>query len=232
MHRDFHHVGAREWRDWSIWQEILARCYAQGLQLDAAVGEILDELNDLGVADDTLVIWCADHGDAVASHGGLWDKASTFTEEVARIPLAVRWPARFATGRSAQLVSNMDVTATILEAAGIPAPASMDSRSLLPLCEGDRVAEWSDELICEHNGHGENIVQRVIIHGRYKYAAALYDADELYDLENDPYELHNLVEVPEYREAKADLRQRIVAHIESTKDRRASRLAYSLKQGF
>jgi arylsulfatase A-like enzyme len=117
LHRDFHHVGARESREWSIWQEVLARCCAQCLQLDAAVGAILDELDDLGVADSTLVIWCADHGDAVASHGGLWDKASTFTEEVARVPLAVRWPARFAAGRSAQLVSNMDVTATMLEAA-------------------------------------------------------------------------------------------------------------------
>jgi len=233
MHRDFHHVGAREWRDWSTWQEILARCYAQGLQLDAAVGDILDELSSLGMADDTLVIWCADHGDAVASHGGLWDKASTFTEEAARIPLAMRWPSKFPKGTSSpHLVSNMDVTATILEATGVPVPASMDSRSLLPLCEGGSDTEWRHALICEHNGHGEDILQRIAIHDRFKYVAALYDGDELYDLAEDPYELHNLIDDPEYQEAKADLRQRIIQHVHRRRDSRAARLAYALEQGF
>lgn len=233
MHRDLHHVGAKQWTDWSVWQEILARAYGQGLQTDAAVGNVLDALDESGAAVNTMVIWCADHGDAVASHGGLWDKASTFTEEVARVPLAVRWPAEFAGGYSVdRLVSNMDVTATMLEAAGVPVPAAMDSRSLLPLCQGNMDADWPDELICEHNGHGEDILQRIVMHDRFKYAAALYDGDELYDLTKDPYELHNLVDVPEYREVKADLRQRIIAHIERTDDKRASRLAYSLKQGF
>lgn len=233
MHRDLHHAGAKEWRDWSVWQKILSRAYGQGLQTDAAIGGILDALDESGEVDNTIVIWCADHGDAVASHGGLWDKASTFAEEVARVPMAVRWPARFAGGHSAdRLVSNMDVTATMLEAAGVPIPATMDSRSLLPLCRDNADSEWPAELICEHNGHGEDILQRIVMHDRFKYVAALYDGDELYDLTNDPYELHNLVDVPEYQEAKAELRQRIVEHIERTDDNRASRLAYSLKQGF
>jgi arylsulfatase A-like enzyme len=234
MHRDFHHVGAKAWQDWSIWQQILARAYGQGLQTDAAVGQILDALFECGAAENTMVIWCSDHGDALASHGGLWDKASTFTEEVARIPLAVRWPVRFAGERSSdRLVSNMDVTATMLAAAGVAVPTTMDSRSLLPLCEGNVDADWADELICEHNGHGgEDILQRIVIYDRFKYVAALYDGDELYDLAEDPYELHNLSDVPEYRETRTDLRRRIVAHIEGTNDNRASRLAYSLKLGF
>ena len=234
MHRDFHHTGAKEWRDWSIWQEVLASCYAQGLQIDFAVNEILCELDNLRITDNTLVIWCADHGDAVASHGGLWDKASTFTEEVARIPLAIRWPAKFAGDHIAdQLVSNMDVTATMLEAAGIAVPKTMDSRSLLPLCEKNMDIDWPDELICEHNGHGgESILQRIIIHDQFKYVAALYDGDEMYDLTKDPYELNNLIDKPEYKDIKSGLRQRIISHIERTNDFRASRLAYSLKQGF
>jgi len=233
LHREFHHVGAQEWKDWSVWQQILARAYGQGLQADAAVGQVLDVLNECGAADNTVVIWCADHGDAVASHGGLWDKASTFTEEVARVPLAIRWPARFGGGRVArQLVSNMDVAATMLEAAGALVLETLDSRSLLRLCQGDADADWPDELICEHNGHAEHILQRIVIHDRFKYVAALYDRDELYDLAEDPYELCNLVDVPEYGEAKADLRQRIIAHIERTDDRRASRQAFSLREGF
>ena len=233
LHRDFHHVGARQWTDWPSWQQILARAYGQSLQTDAAIGGVLDALDDTGAGENTLVIWCADHGDAVASHGGLWDKASTFTEEVARVPLAVRWPGRLAGGRSVdRLVSNMDVTATMLQAGGAGVPSAMDSRSLLPLCEGGVDDARPDEVICEHNGHGEEILQRIVIHDRFKYVAALYDGDELYDLAEDPYELRNLVDAADCRDVKADLRRRIIEHIERTHDARASRLAYSLKQGF
>ena len=233
LHRDSHHVGARNWRDWSVWQEILAMCYAQALQLDAAVGNILDALGELGLSDDTLVIWCADHGDAVASHGGLWDKASTFTEEVARVPMAIRWPDGLSGGKGTnELVSNMDVTATMLAAAGCDVPHEMDSRSLLPLCEGGADVDWPDQLVCEHNGHGEDILQRILIHDRYKYVAALGDDDELYDLKEDPYERSNLIRSSDHRDVKEELRGRIIEHIERTSDDLASVLAYALRHGF
>ncbi len=233
FHRDLHHVGARAWRDWSIWQEVLARCYAQALQLDAAIGSVLDALEESGAAENTLVLWCADHGDAVASHGGLWDKASTYTEEVARVPMAVRWPAAISEPkRVEQLVSNMDVTATMLAAAGVTIPDDMNSRSLMPLCDGGGDADWPDQLICEHHGHGEEMVQRIIMHGQYKYVAALYDDDELYDLEQDPYELNNLVGRGSLTEVAQDLRQRIADHIDAAQDRRAWHLSYALRNGF
>jgi arylsulfatase A-like enzyme len=234
-HRDYHHWDVRRWRGndtWPLWQELLAKCYGQALQTDAAVGSVLDSLEQLGVADNTIVMWVADHGDAIASHGGMWDKASTMTEEVMRVPFAVRWPKGIPCPRRVDhFVTNMDVTATLLEAAGIPVPAEMDSRSVLPLC---RAADpgWPDQLVCEHNGHGEDILQRMIVHGSYKYVAALYDGDELYDLAQDPYEMHNLVDSPAHREVKAELRNRIIAHIRTKDDVRAERLAYSLRLGF
>jgi len=233
LHREFHHAGVRRWRgDWSIWQEILARAYGQGLQTDAAIGEILDALDESGAADNTIVIWCADHGDAIACHGGLWDKASTYIEEVARVPLAVRWPARFAGGRvTDELVSNLDVTATMLAAAGLSVPAAMASRSLLPLCTGP-ATDWPKELICEHAGHGEDFPQRIIIEGRFEYVAALFDGDEMYDLKADPYQCRNLIHEPAYRDIKAHLQQRIIQHIERTRDDIAAPLAFKLKQGF
>ena len=96
------------------------------------------------------MIWCADHGDAVASHGGLWDKSSTFIEEVARVPLAIRWPEGLEGGKCVhRLVSNMDVTATMLDAAGVAIPEEMHSRSLLPLCGDPETATWPDHVICE-----------------------------------------------------------------------------------
>jgi arylsulfatase A-like enzyme len=228
MQRDLHHGTAGKWKDWAIWQDVLARCYGQTVQTDAAIGQILDALDEEGAAENTLVMWVADHGDAIASHGGLWDKASTYNEEVARVPMVVRWPAAFGARRTNALVTNMDVTATMLDAAGIPIPAGVHSRSVLPVCRGDDTA-LPDHVVAEHNGHGEDILQRIVITDRYKYVAALYDKDELYDLAADPYELRNLVDEPEYAATARDLRGLIVEHVERTQDRIGSRLLYALK---
>ena len=62
------------WPDWSTWQTVMARCYAQGLQTDAAIGQLLAALDRTGGADNTLVIVTADHGDAIASHGAGCDE--------------------------------------------------------------------------------------------------------------------------------------------------------------
>ena len=227
FHDKISHRSSDAWTDWSTWQQILARCYAQGLQTDAAIGQVLDTLDELSLTDNTIVIWLTDHGDAVASHGGLWDKASSFIEEVVRVPMAIRWPAAIKAGqRRDELVSNMDATATILEAAGIKPPDYMHSRSLLSLCQegGDR--EWSDQLICEHTGHGHLFPMRMILYDRYKYVFSLHDMNELYDLQNDPYEMNNLVHSPEYSELIGELKQRLIRHFnESTeRDQRLKRL--------
>ncbi|MGB2821993.1 MAG: sulfatase-like hydrolase/transferase [Phycisphaerae bacterium] len=219
-HRYIRHGRPRDqWPEWSTWQEVLARAYEQQMQVDHAVGNLLASLAATGQADNTLVLWVADHGDAIGCHGGLWDKGSTFTEETARVPLAIRWPAEFAGGaRSDALVTNMDVTATMLEAAGLGVPAEMDSRSLLALCRDDHCADWPDELICEHHGHHTRIAQRIVVTNRYKYVAALYDGDELYDLREDPYETSNLVCSPDHREIAREMRDRLIRHIDATQD--------------
>lgn len=219
IHRECHHTGAKDWRDWAVWREVMVRAYGQQLQLDAAVGQVLDTLSGLGLAEDTLVIWCADHGDALASHGGLWDKAATMTEEVMKVPLALRWPAGTEGGVSRQeLVSNLDVTATMLDAAGADIPESMQSRSLLPLSRGE-TDDRADEVILEHNGKGPtNVIQRMLVRGRYKYVAALYDGDELYDLGSDPFEMHNLVAESGYADIGREMRGRLLRHIEETGD--------------
>lgn len=240
--RPFRHVIHREvmmgnvrrdsWPTWDIWQQVLARCYGQTLQTDAAVGQILDTLDQTGAADNTLVVWLADHGDALATHGGLFDKGPSFIEEVARVPLAVRWPGHLPAGqRTRRLVSNMDATATLLDAAGAPIPGDMHSRSLLPLCRDPRAA-WPDQLVCEHSGHyDEDILLRMIVTDRYKYVAAVFDGDELYDLQDDPYEMRNLIDSPAHAATCRDLRDRLIQHIEETGDRLAGRrLLYALRR--
>jgi len=210
-----------KWPNWSDWQTVLARCYAQGLQTDAAVGKLLHALGEMGLGEETLVIVTADHGDTLASHGGVWDKHSTFTEEVARIPLAIRWPGHVEAGkRSNELVTSMDVTGTMLAAGGAEID-DIDGRNLLDLCRPGAVADWPDHLICEHYGHsGDVLHQRIVYNERWKYVAVYGGEDELYDLEEDPYELDNRVADEECREIGSVLRRII---IEDMKRERALR---------
>jgi arylsulfatase A-like enzyme len=234
IHYEMAHAGKNRLRgDWPAWQEICARAYEQAMQLDAAVGEVLDALAETQQADNTLVIYVADHGDALASHGGLFDKCTGYLEEVARVPMAIRWPAAVGEGRTlTRPVSNLDVTATMLEAAGVDVPDSMQSRSLLGLCRGEG-ADRPDHTVAEHHGHGGTRVrQRAIVTERYKYVAAEFDGDELYDLVEDPYELRNLVDAPEVAGVRDDLRERLIEHIEAAGDRTARFILLGLKRGF
>jgi arylsulfatase A-like enzyme len=129
-------------------------------------------------------------------------------------------------------VSNMDATATMLGAAGVTVPANMHSRSLLPLAGDPAGAAWPEQTVCEHHGHGDDLLLRIVVTERYKYVAAIFDGDELYDLREDPHELHNLVNSPAHADVCREMRQRLIDHIEKTDDKPAKyRLLYVLREG-
>ncbi len=174
------------WPDWSTWQTVMARCYGQGLQTDAAIGRLLAALDASGQQENTLVIVTADHGDAIASHGAGWDKYSTYTEEVGRVPLVMRWPGKIKAGqRPRDLVSGLDIPATIVAAARADS-SDLDGRDLL----SDQADFVRDHLVVEHYGHsGDVSFQRIVYRGDWKYVVAWGDDDELYNLAEDPYEL-------------------------------------------
>ena len=203
---------------WSEWQKTLARVYANITMVDAAGGVILDALDELGLSENTFVIWTTDHGDAMACHGGHFDKAAYMPEEMVRVPMAVRWPGRIGPGQgSEKLVSLIDVGPTILDVAGTGFEHEPDGTSLLPLCTGEG-ATWRDDLMCETHGHGENVVGRQVVTDRYKYTVTRGQMHELYDLEKDPYELDNLVDGPAHSDVLAELRRRLRAWQAKTHD--------------
>jgi arylsulfatase A-like enzyme len=194
---------------WSEWQRILARCYAHITMVDAAGGLILEAIDELGLAENTVLVWGADHGDAVACHGGHFDKSSFMPEEVLRTPLAIRYPGRVSPDQvSDRLVSHVDLAPTLLDAAGIRFGATVHGSSLLSISEG-REAPWRDSLLFETYGHGygEQILGRGVIRGQFKYVANRGYADELYDLERDPYERVNLSGRREARELEGEMRE-------------------------
>ena len=227
MQRDLRcqHRAFERWPEWETWQTVLARCYAAGLQTDAAIGRIADVLDETGLAENTLFVVTADHGDGIAAHGAGWDKYSSFTEEVARIPLVMRWPDAIPEGaKSDAPVNLLDVTATICEAAGVSEnvhPLSMDGDDLVPMING---VVSRDGMICDHFGHSGDIsFQKILYRDGFKYVACWGDDDEFYDLTADPFEMSSLLEDPQHEDRLKAMREEIIGHLEA---RRAERKAF------
>ena len=204
---------------WSEWQKVLARAYAHVTMVDAAGGMILDTLDELGMVNNTLVIWTTDHGDALACHGGHFDKSSYMPEEMVRIPMAIRWPGQIAPGqKSNSLVSNLDVAPTVLDAAGCSFHSEVDGASLIPLCM-NQAKGWRTDQMCETHGHPLDHLGRLVVTDRFKYIANQGQMNELYDLEKDPYELTNLIDDPSQENLLSDMKARLSDWQSKTRDK-------------
>jgi len=151
----------------------------------------------------------------------MWRK-SNFYEASARVPLQVVWPGRINGGvRHAEVVSLVDVTATICDIAGDECPLPLDGDSLLPLLTaGDR--NWKDEAFCEYLAHGSDRPMAMLRRGRYKLNYSWGDPVELYDLEADPGEFHDLVAEAAHQDLIAEMKADLLADWDPAElDRRA-----------
>lgn len=182
---------------------------AQSLQsVDEAVRDISRLLDKLGLSDRTLVLYLSDNGLHLFEHW--WGAKFDSYEEGIRIPLLLRYPVRYPIARTdTSLASNVDIAATIVDAAGTTAPA-LDGTSLLETLDGV-VAPRSDLLV-------ENFTNFVIVPNsavrtdRWKYIrtdAAQGVNEELYDLQSDPYELFNLASDPTLQTLRQGLSDRL-----------------------
>ena len=189
------------------------------LGIDESIGSILDYLKDSGLAESTLILYMGDNGFCFGEHG-LIDKRHMY-EESMRVPLLAYCPDLIKPGtRVSKMVQNIDIAATILEAAGLQAPAHMDGRSFLPLLQGKEVP-WRDAVYYEYYWE-RNFPQTPTVHGirtdRYKYMHyhGVWDTDELYDLHNDPEEMQNLINSPEHKEIVKELNERVFDWLDET----------------
>jgi arylsulfatase A-like enzyme len=121
--------------------------------IDAQVGRVLDRLDDLGLADNTVVVYLSDNGYFRGEHG-LGDKRAGY-EESLRVPFIMRYPAIQPGGAglapTPKIALNMDLAPTLLDIAGLPIPAEMQGRSLKPLLEGTVPADWRDAFVFSYN---------------------------------------------------------------------------------
>jgi choline-sulfatase len=188
--------------------------YAAISYLDERIGHVLDALDATGLADDTIVVFTADHGEMLGERG-LWFKMSFF-EQAARVPLIVRAPGRVAAGvRIAAPVSQVDLAPTLLDLCGHPDAAGiadgLDGTSLGPLLggadAGAAAAATRGAVIAEYLAEGVTGPALMIRRDRFKYVVYGNDPERLYDLAADPHELRDLAGTADGRERCAELRR-------------------------
>lgn len=176
--------------------------YAMISFLDDKVGELMAALEESDQADNTVVIFCADHGEMLGERG-MWFKQSLF-EWSARIPLLVFAPGRYGRRRVKEAVSLVDLLPTLVEIGGGEAMTlPHDGESLVPALKG---GSGRDLAICDYSGIGPCVPTRMVRAGKYKLIYTHGHPDLLYDLEADPDELTNLAGNPTHAEARERLR--------------------------
>ncbi|MBI3844681.1 MAG: sulfatase-like hydrolase/transferase [Planctomycetes bacterium] len=198
-----------------------SRYDAQIRGVDDDVKTILDELASLGVADNTLVVFFADHGEELYEHGHYFFHACSPTEGVTRIPLVFRWPGRIPAGKVVDdLIEEIDVLPTLLDLLDLPRPSVVEGESLLPFFDGHGSRKNKHAYMELFQGVSPTAGALPPADGiysvrdqRWKFTLNLgkwyprmdvfapansrgypIDAAELYDLTNDPGEAHNLLD--------------------------------------
>ena len=179
--------------------------------MDRIVGRALAQITGMGAEDNTIVIYSADNGYYMGDRG-LAGKWSHFDQSL-RVPLIVCDP-RLHSEKRGRVVQDMamsiDISATILEAAGIAVPSKYQGRPLQPLLTGSAPADWRSDVYCEHHMKNASIPKWYGVRGsRYTYANYYEEGVELlYDLEKDPTQFTNLADNPEYAEVLKKMRNR------------------------
>jgi arylsulfatase A-like enzyme len=177
--------------------------------VDDNVGRLLTFLDAEKLSKNTIVIYTSDQGFFLGDHG-LFDKRFMY-EEALRMPFLVRWPAAVKAGtRSDAVVLNIDFAPTFLDAAGAAIPADMQGRSLLPILRGRVPADWRTSMYYRyyHDPGDHNTRAHYGVRTRTHKLIYFWKKDqwELFDLTDDPFELHNLYGEPGHERLTATLK--------------------------
>jgi arylsulfatase A-like enzyme len=213
---------------------VLGCYYAMTRFVDDGVGQILDALERLGLREQTIVVFCADHGDFAGEHN-MTTKGGVFYDCLTRVPLIVSWPGQIPAGvRDESMVNLIDIVPTLLHLQGMEIPRSMHGEPLPTTTDATpRDATFSEYGAGGPLFHSENLAKLPKPYGRaglirslrwreaegrrkmvrtqqWKYVHdPMGDLDELYDLVNDPWELTNVAADPIHVAILAEMRLRL-----------------------
>ena len=194
------------------------RCYyAQVTMVDAYMGRILDELDTLGIAERTLVVFTSDHGDMNGGHGLMDKTVDTCYEEIIRVPLIMRLPGVTKPNAKTDVqADSTDLAPTILDLLGAKPLAQCHGRSLRPFLEG-APDDGTPGFVERGNPVGPNC-RRMVRTQAWKLILAANANHQLFHLADDPGEMRNLYAIPEHAGTLARLRSLLKAHMERIGD--------------
>lgn len=203
-------------------EELVKNHYAGVQSNDEDVGRVMGALEKRNALDDTAIMLSSDHGFFLGEHT-FYDKRLMYEPSI-RIPMMIRYPRMIRAGTvREEMVLNVDAAQTLLEIAGLRAPATMQGRSMMPLAQGRKVADWRKDWLYEYfeyPGFEDVRPHRGVRTERYKYIHYFLEPEEyeLYDLQADPSEDHNLYGKPGQEALTKQLQARLVALRRETRD--------------
>lgn len=198
-------------------RHLIAEYYGMTTWVDDTIGRMMAALERTGLAEDTIVVFVADHGDNLGSHG-LVQKGGP-NEEAIRIPMIVRWPRGIPAGQvvAQQVASLVDVMPSLLHLIGAPIPATVQGQSLTPILREERRALECTEAIIETSAGAGIRTPRYLYFASWEEKRALAaKPSQFYDLMSDPYQFDNLAGRATQRDVQEALGARLQAWHERT----------------
>lgn len=186
-------------------KQLVATYYGMISMMDKYIGKILDRLDELGMRDNTIVVFTTDHGHFFGQHG-LQAKGGFMYEDLIKLPFIVRYPNHVPAGvKSDAIQSLVDLAPTFLSFCGIKVPHGMTGVDQSQVWIGEKSAA-RDHAICEFRHTEKTIHQKTYVDQRYKITVYYNQTyGEIFDLQEDPNELHNLWDSPEHAALKTEL---------------------------
>ena len=204
--------------------------------VDEEIGKVMQALDAAGLAEDTVIVYTADHGENMGEHGLWWKNCLYDTAD--RVPLIVRWPGHWRGGQHRTgACSLVDVVQTVAEVGGAKVPGDWNGDSMKGWLDNPE-AHWKDLAVSEYYAHNIASGYAMIRMGAFKYVyhtrpdAGHEPERELYDLKTDPGELHNLAGKPEYKDKIADMHTRLVKELGEDPDQTEQRCRADGKKGY
>jgi arylsulfatase A-like enzyme len=199
------------------WRVLMAHYWGLCSLVDTHAGRILDTLSELGLDDNTIVVFTSDHGDMMASHN-TFGKGCQYEESV-RVPLIVRMPGQMRARRIADPVSQIDVVPSLLDCMGSSPPAAVEGQSLRDVLDG-KTNDIGRDVFMEWNSprDDDEQIRAVVTPDGWKLNWSSIGDHELYDLNADPQEMKNLVHDGAQAARIRDLQARITAWQDATTD--------------
>ncbi len=199
----------RRWR----YQRYIKDYLACVKSVDDNIGRVLKYLDENGLTENTMIVMTSDQGFYLGDHG-FFDKRFIY-EESLKMPFIVRYPKTVKAGSvNEDIISNIDFAPTLMEAAGIKTDISMQGRSFMPMLKGKKAKKWRQSMYYHY--YEFPFWHHVQPHygirtERYTLAHFYYSIDqwELYDLEKDPQQMHNIIDDPAYKEVVISLKAKL-----------------------